>query len=75
MGFIFRFSCKAGTTAEKIDPKIQQEEIVKRFNYAKKMLKENNYKVLTLTKNSFYTFYKKRFYSKYKKRYKIPKRD
>jgi tRNA A37 methylthiotransferase MiaB len=58
MGFIYRFSCKTGTKAETIEPKVSSDEIVKRLNHAKKLLKNDNYKVIGLVKNSFYTFYK-----------------
>jgi tRNA A37 methylthiotransferase MiaB len=59
MGFIYRFSCKTGTEAEKIEPKVSNYEINKRMNKAKKLLKNQDYKVITLKKHSFYTFYKK----------------
>jgi len=59
MGFIYRFSCKQGTEAEKIEPKVSDEEIIKRFDFAKKFLKNQNYKFVSLSKNSFCTFYKK----------------
>jgi tRNA A37 methylthiotransferase MiaB len=58
MGFIYRFSCKTGTEAEKIEPKVSNDDIIKRMNYAKKLLKNHEYKVITLSKNSYYTFYK-----------------
>jgi tRNA A37 methylthiotransferase MiaB len=58
MGFIYRFSCKTGTEAEKIEPKVSDDDVIKRMNCAKKLLKNQEYKVITLSKNSFYTFYK-----------------
>ena len=59
MGFIYRFSCKTGTKAEKIKPKLTSKEVVERLGNTRKILKNNGYKVITLSKNSFYTFYKK----------------
>ena len=59
MGFIYRFSCKTRTKAETIEPKVPDDEIVKRMHFARKILKNENYKIISLAKNSFYTFYKK----------------
>lgn len=59
MGFIYRFSCKTGTKAEKIEPKVPYDEIVKRLNHSVRFLKNLDYKVITLSKYNFYTFYKK----------------
>jgi len=59
MGFIYRFSCKTGTKAETIEPKVPDDEIVKRMHHARKTLKNESYKVISLAKNSFYAFYKK----------------
>ena len=59
MGFIYRFSCKTGTKAEKIKPKLTSKEIVERLGNTRRVLKNNGYRVITLSKNSFYTFYKK----------------
>ena len=58
MGFIYRFSLKTGTKAEKIEPKVSDDEIIKRMHYAKKFLKNLDYKVVSISKNSYYTFYK-----------------
>ena len=58
MGFIYRFSSKTGTKAETIQPKVSSEDIVKRFQDARRMLQANGYQVITLSKNNFYTFYK-----------------
>jgi len=44
-GAIFPFSCKVGTVAESIEPKIEDSEIVRRIKYAKKFLRKNNYDV------------------------------
>lgn len=57
MGFIYRFSCKTDTKAEEME-QIKPEEIISRLQKAKQILKKQGYKVITLSKNSFYTFYK-----------------
>ena len=59
MGFIYRFSCKKGTIAETIEPKVSDEEIIKRMHQSRKILKNQKYKVVTLSKDSYYTFYKR----------------
>lgn len=58
MGFIYRFSLRSNTKAKKIEPKINTGELDFRMQSTKKILKNNKYKVLSLSKNSFYTFYK-----------------
>lgn len=58
MGFIYRFSLRSNTKADKIEPKIPQDEIDYRMLTAKKFLKKHHYKVLSLSKNSFYSFYR-----------------
>lgn len=58
MGFIYRFSLRSNTKADKIEPKIKSDELDYRMLTAKKMLKNNKYKVISLSKNSFYSFYK-----------------
>jgi tRNA A37 methylthiotransferase MiaB len=58
MGFIYRFSLRSNTKADKIKPKNPQEEIDYRMLSAKKFLKKHKYKVLSLSKNSFYSFYR-----------------
>ncbi len=58
MGFIYRFSLRSNTKAYNIEPKISVDELDYRMLSAKKILKNNKYKVLSLSKNSFYTFYK-----------------
>lgn len=58
MGFIYRFSLRSNTKANFFNPKISSDELDFRMLFAKKLLKKNNYKVLTLSKNSFYSFYK-----------------
>lgn len=57
-GFMYRFSCKTGTPAENIEPKIPEEEITQRFNYAKKFLKSEGYRFINLSKKNFSMFFK-----------------
>lgn len=45
-GLIFKFSCKKGTEAEKIEPKINKKEINKRWKYANKFFEKEGYNVL-----------------------------
>jgi threonylcarbamoyladenosine tRNA methylthiotransferase MtaB len=58
IGFIYRFSLRSNTMADRIEPKTPQDEIDYRMITAKKIFKKNRYKVLSLSKNSFYSFYK-----------------
>jgi tRNA A37 methylthiotransferase MiaB len=59
-GYIFPFSCRSGTGAEKLNPKIPDDEISHRMGYARKYLKKigystsfiKNYKILLFTKDS-----------------------
>ncbi len=44
-GVIFPFSSKKGAEADKIEPKVPQNEIMERMKYAKKFLKKNGYDV------------------------------
>ena len=44
-GLIYPFSCKTGTEAEKIEPKIPQKEIINRLKYAKKYMRSSGYTV------------------------------
>jgi tRNA A37 methylthiotransferase MiaB len=44
-GVIYPFSCKTGTEAENINPKIPREEILRRIAYAKKYLRKYKYTV------------------------------
>jgi tRNA A37 methylthiotransferase MiaB len=44
-GVIYPFSCKTGTEAENINPKVTQEEILRRMAYAKKYLRKIKYTV------------------------------
>lgn len=65
-GNIFPFSCKTGTKAEEIEPKIPKETIFKRMNYAKKYLRTLGYKVIYNSNPPFFMFYKKNKKSKKK---------
>lgn len=38
-GHLYQFSCKTGTKAESIEPKISKEEMIERLKYAKKYLR------------------------------------
>ena len=48
-GHIYKFSCRSGTEAENIEPKITEEEISKRIKYTKKYLKKAGYKMSHFT--------------------------
>ena len=67
-GYIFPFSCRTGSEAEKIEPKISQDEISKRFKYAKRFLKNAGYDVIYLPRKQT-LFFDKRVYLK-ESRYK-----
>lgn len=58
-GTVFRFSCKTGTEAENIEPKISDEELYKRMIYAKKYIRKSGYKIIYKSKTHFFTFNKK----------------
>jgi len=55
-GWVFPFSCRSDTKAESIEPKISQNEIFKRLRYAKKFLKNNDYKILATSKMHYMMF-------------------
>jgi tRNA A37 methylthiotransferase MiaB len=59
-GYIYVFSSKPGTEAEKIEPKIPEKEIRNRLKYAKKFLVKAGYKVFYLPKIHFFMFDKKK---------------
>ena len=44
-GQLFLYSCKEGTEAEKIEPKISEKEMMRRLEYSKKFLRKNRYYV------------------------------
>jgi len=58
-GLGIAFSCKTGTKAEEIEPKIDEKEILKRMNLSKKYLKQVGYKIISLPNNLF-VFYKRK---------------
>jgi tRNA A37 methylthiotransferase MiaB len=59
-GFLYAFSCRDGTDAAKIEPKVSQKEIDKRLKYAKEFLEKAGYKLsrfkFGISKNT-YVFY------------------
>ena len=55
-GQIYLFSCKNGTEAENIAPKIANEEMIKRLQYSKKFLKTIGYHTYYLSKNQILMF-------------------
>jgi len=58
-GFIYRFSCKAGTKAENIEPEIPKNEIISRLKYSKKYLNNEGYKVIYNSKLPLFIFDKR----------------
>jgi tRNA A37 methylthiotransferase MiaB len=60
IGTAIKYSCKIGTKAENIKEKVNEKEINKRFNFAKKYLKKLNYKVMYLPGLHYFVFYKKK---------------
>ena len=58
-GYVFRFSCKKGSKAENIEPKIPEEEISKRMKFAKKFLKHTGYTAISTRRTHFLIFEKK----------------
>jgi len=58
-GVIFPFSCRDGTKSVEIEPKVPEEEIMKRIKYTKKFLKKAGYVVINKTKNHPILFDKK----------------
>jgi tRNA A37 methylthiotransferase MiaB len=57
-GYVFPFSCKKGSIAEKMEPKISKKIISKRMKYAKKMLKNGGYTALFTSRAHFLLFEK-----------------
>jgi tRNA A37 methylthiotransferase MiaB len=55
-GQLYEFSLRPGTEAENIEPKISQDVILKRINYAKKFLKKNGYYAKHLPEESMLVF-------------------
>jgi len=58
-GYIYPFSLKKDTEAEKIEPKITNEEMKKGVRLAKKILKNMNYNFIRVPKKQFYLFEKR----------------
>jgi tRNA A37 methylthiotransferase MiaB len=44
-GYLYKFSCRPGTDAEKIEPKVSDEEMSKRLKYAKNFFRKEGYKM------------------------------
>jgi len=59
-GFVFRFSLKHGSQAEKIDPKVPKEEAIERFIESEKFFKKMNYNIKIESKFESYIFCKKK---------------
>ncbi len=57
-GYIYPYSLKSGTEAEKIEPKISQKEIKKRVKLAKKILTKKGYNFNKVPNKHFYFFEK-----------------
>lgn len=57
-GQIYLTSIRPGTEAEKIEPKISREEIIRRVNYSKKFLKKAGYNVKFIPKEEILLFSK-----------------
>jgi threonylcarbamoyladenosine tRNA methylthiotransferase MtaB len=55
-GMIIPFSCKSGTEAESIEPKITQKEMSCRFRIAKKYLKNLDYHVIYRPRKKYFIF-------------------
>ena len=58
-GQLYEFSCRTGTEAEKIEPRISNEEIIRRIKYAKKYLKSLGYYATYIPKEHILLFMKK----------------
>ncbi|MCK4364544.1 MAG: radical SAM protein [Thermoplasmatales archaeon] len=59
-GFIFPFSCKNGSAAEKIEPKVPVGEIYNRMKYSNIFLKKQGYKTLYSPRFLGYLFFWKK---------------
>jgi len=58
-GQIYSFSCRTGTEAEKIEPKVPEEEMLKRLKQAKIYLKKMGYKTIYVPEQRFLVFRKR----------------
>ena len=62
VGICFKFSCRKGTPAEKIEPKISPNIILKRYNRFKKFVKKEGFKAMLYPKKNALIFEKNNFY-------------
>ena len=60
-GTIIPFSCRIGTEAENIEPKITSQQMSRGLRYAKKYLKKIGYSVLYFPRRGFFIFWKKHY--------------
>lgn len=58
LGYIFPFSSRPGTPAERLEPKIEADEIKARMTYADKYLRKNGYENIILKKHNIMLFSK-----------------
>ncbi|HEC81080.1 MAG TPA: radical SAM protein [Thermoplasmatales archaeon] len=58
-GYFFRFSSRKGTEAEKIEPKIPEEEITRRIKHARRYLNKLGYNTFFFTRWKFFFYTKK----------------
>ena len=58
LGYIFPFSCRPDTIAEKLEPKVTNDEILSRMKYAKHYLKDIGYNTSILKNYNILIFYK-----------------
>ncbi|KYK21974.1 hypothetical protein AYK24_02935 [Thermoplasmatales archaeon SG8-52-4] len=59
-GLLYPFSSHQDTIAEKIEPKISQNEIIRRLEYAKANLKDEGYHIYPKSSGHFFLFEKKK---------------
>jgi len=52
------FSCKTGTPAEKIEPKVPNKEIWKRYAFSKKFLRSIGYSIVYKKRTRLFIFQK-----------------
>lgn len=63
LGTAIKFSCKKGTEAENIEPKVNPKEIDRRFRYARRYFKRKGYSVIYLPRLHYFVFYRRERYS------------
>jgi len=61
-GQLMPFSCKDGSEAERIEPKIPMDEIYKRLEYAKDFFKKEGYNMIYKSKGRIFLFDKMDYY-------------